>query len=45
MKIDIENQQKGFEQNTRNVATASEVLKEFNTDPKKWVTNNFLENK
>ena len=45
MKTDIENQQKNFEQNTRNVATAEEMLKEFNTDPKKWVANNFLGNK
>lgn len=42
MKIDIENQQKGFVQNVQNVPTAAEVLKEFNTDPQKWVTNNFL---
>lgn len=42
MKIDIENQQKGFEQNSRKVVTAAEMLKEFNTDPEKWVTNYFL---
>jgi len=42
MKIDIENQQKDFVLNIKNVPTAVEVLKEFNTDPQKWVINNLL---
>ena len=45
MKIDIENQQKGVEKSGRNVTSAAEMLKEFNTDPKKWVIENFLETK
>jgi hypothetical protein len=44
MHIDIENQFKGYVSNSNNVPTAAEVLKEFNADPQKWVTNHLLIN-
>lgn len=42
MRVDIENQNKGFVENMNNEQTAEEMLKQFNDDPVTWVNKYFI---
>ncbi|RZM26730.1 MAG: hypothetical protein EOO88_15940 [Pedobacter sp.] len=42
MKEDILNQQKGYTENTKSIATAEEMLKSFQNNPSKWVLKYLL---